>query len=219
MDAEEEGQELMPQRDLPGRPIWPWVVGGLAAAGALVGGLLWARKARADDSTTDSQSGGSSGGSSSGGKSSSNKKGESTANDDCERCKGKPSDISNNSEGYDTALFPNTDAVRTILEQLGYDVPSSGSLNKSSGVKAFQRDYNTVVRAFDKGYIEELRGAGVQSGVISTPKALDLFRGTLAIDGVPGRNTLRALAIIIHNIDRGNGIPWQQLVQRAGTYK
>jgi len=85
---------------------------------------------------------------------------------------GHPPNVSADPLGYNTALFPDHRAVRKALRSIGYDAPDENKLAPSGAVMNFQVDYNTASQ-------ESFQDA----------------RGTLVLDGIPGKYTLRALEL------------------------
>lgn len=73
--------------------------------------------------------------------------------------------------GYNTALWPNSYAVRKQLRELGYMVPLGNSpLVNDTKVRSFQKDYNLL----NGHYSQEVPGR-------------------LTVDGVAGKHTLNAM--------------------------
>lgn len=95
-----------------------------------------------------------------------------------------PPNLSGNSQGYNTELWPDPKSVRQALANLGYtiqvnDEPVGSEQTKNPGALAFQRDYNKAVEdGMEMQY-------GSQAG-----KAL---LGKLEEDGWAGPNMLNAL--------------------------
>ena len=104
------------------------------------------------------------------------------------RLAGKPPNISGDAAGYNTDFFPSPLPVRLALNRLGYSVPLSDNTLVPNGrenpeVRRFQTHWNRLVGRL---------GAGERLG---SPNALKHVRGSLSVDGIPGRNTLNALEI------------------------
>lgn len=96
---------------------------------------------------------------------------------------GNPPNVSGDSAGYNTGLYPTAKAVRKGLVFLGelgtgyVDVTPSPSVLKAA-VKSFQGNYNSA-----------------------SIEGLWEVSGWLTEDGVPGINTLRALEIAVSGLD------------------
>lgn len=90
-----------------------------------------------------------------------------------------PPNVSGDPAGYNTALFPDSKAVRGALKFLGYPVNDTLTTPPpASQVKRFQGHYN-------------------QSSIMEQYDAT----GWLAEDGVPGKMTLRGLELAISGTD------------------
>lgn len=149
-------------------------------------------------------------GSSSNGGGSTNGGGESSR--DRMRLLGKPPNISKDPAGYNTALFPNPTPVRVVLTRVGYSVPWDGGSLVPDGkanpeVTKFQNDWNRVIEGIDLGRVK------LPTAVAESAK-LAYFRGRLAADGIPGKNTLNALEIAMVN-QESNKVKWYDLVKQA----
>ena len=153
-----------------------------------------------DDLPTDDSSGG---------------KSDSGTNPDGSRTRatGNPPNMSKDPKGYNTELFPGPEPVRLALLAVGgYKVDFSdqqlgGDDDSHPEVERFQADYNKVIRGIDKGRVK-LPTDGKE------PKKLDYLRGILVVDGIPGKNTLKALEIVFVNYSQ-NGLHWRTVVKDA----
>lgn len=104
-----------------------------------------------------------------------------------------PPDVSRNPDGYNTALWPDEDAVGRALVYLGYQ-----GVNGRGLLRSFQSEWNRVVQhvAADPSF-----------------KGIDWARvpvGNLVADGNIGPRSLNALEIAVMNQD--NGVSWRGLV-------
>lgn len=86
-------------------------------------------------------------------------------------------------------MFPDEMSVASAFVDLGY--PGS----KKDSVKQFQRDWNKVVASLADSSDAKQQG----------------LTGTLAIDGIPGKFTLRAVEIATKNV-----FDWQTTLAYAG---
>lgn len=98
----------------------------------------------------------------------------------------KPPNISGDPQGYNTQMFPDSQAVRSIFEQMRYvdDLPPESPPSKQT-VRNFQQHWNALTNAVAAGKLSQYKGLN----------QFDNLRGTLSVDGIPGPNTLRALEI------------------------
>lgn len=94
-----------------------------------------------------------------------------------------PPNLSGDSEGYNTGMFPNQRSVRTPMRSsLGYPIEiNDNDLVDEPMVEAFQRHYNWV----SLNPNESIGGPFTASDLGTT--------GTLLVDGIAGKYTLRAL--------------------------
>ena len=110
---------------------------------------------------------------------------------------GNPPNMSGNPEGYNTKLFPSPLAVRIAMKALGYSVeiegePLMGYAETHGEVQRFQNDWNTVIKAIDRGKVKLPKD-------VPEYKYLAMYRGLLTVDDVPGKYTLRAIEIAARN--------------------
>ena len=49
---------------------------------------------------------------------------------------------------------------------------------------------------------------------VKEPKKLDYLRGILVVDGIPGKNTLKALEVVFVNYSQ-NSLHWRTVVKEA----
>ncbi|MCA9686020.1 MAG: hypothetical protein KC457_27860 [Myxococcales bacterium] len=110
---------------------------------------------------------------------------------------GNPPNMSGNPEGYNTKLFPSPLAVRIAMKALGYSVeiegePLVGFAETHGEVQHFQEDWNTVIKAIDRGKVKLSKN-------VPEYKYLAMYRGLLTVDDVPGKYTLRAVEIAARN--------------------
>ena len=110
---------------------------------------------------------------------------------------GNPPNMSGNPEGYNTKLFPSPLAVRIAMKALGYSVeiegePLVGYAETHGEVQRFQNDWNTVIKAIDRGKVKLPKD-------VPEYKYLAMYRGLLTVDDVPGKYTLRAIEIAARN--------------------
>ncbi|OGS00933.1 MAG: hypothetical protein A2V88_00825 [Elusimicrobia bacterium RBG_16_66_12] len=98
-------------------------------------------------------------------------------------------------------MFGSVAAVNGYLMGMPYGGISDPSKPApASVIKAFQRDFNVV-------------SAAMFGGKIAPSESL---RGTLAEDGIPGANTLRALELAVKAVLSGpNKGPWSYTVSKA----
>ncbi len=85
---------------------------------------------------------------------------------------------SGNPAGYNTSLYPNSEAVRVVFDSLGYKMQWVNQPPPAGAVLAFQKDYNEAV----------------ELGLLGATGSLDE-------DAVPGKNTLNAAEIIAYGYD------------------
>lgn len=155
-----------------------------------------------DMPTNDSKDGG--GGSKDGG----GRSGGSTTTRD--RAIGNPPNFSGDPAGYNTELFPGPTPIRVALNTLGYNIAYTGGELAPNGtpnseVQRFQSDYNKVVRGIDVGKVKLPTS-------VPQPKRLKVLRGLLVVDGIPGKNSLKALEIALGN-QVYNKLTWRTLVK------
>jgi hypothetical protein len=208
---------------------WPWIAGGVVLG--LVGLAVFLGgedEAKADSSTpaggdgsggttpsgggdtAPSGGGGSSSGGSGSGGSSSGSSSSSTS---------PPPNISGDSSGYNTTLFPSPTEVRVVMKTLGYDVAQGASPLVSSSnptnaqVSQFQDAFNRVTAAIASG---KLKGAGSLPFPLDkkVPNQWSNLKGRLSTDGVPGKYTLRAMEIA-YKFQNENMFLWSKLVAKA----
>lgn len=112
-----------------------------------------------------------------------------------------PPNVSGDPKGFNTAMLGTPAKVRSAYETLGYSTPNASNLGPST--RSFQADYNAVSKAFAAGTLT----------LPNAPAVAELVRGTLAVDGDPGTNTLRALEIAL--LIKQSGALWYPLVTQA----
>lgn len=204
---------------------WPWIVGGVAAGflglAVFMGGE---DEAKADSSTPAGGDGSgetvpSGGGNttptipSGGGGDDSSTGGSSSSSTS------PPPNISGDSSGYNTKLFPSPTEVRVIMKTLGYDVaqgsaPLVSSSNPTNAhVSQFQDAFNRVTAAVASG---KIKGAGLLPFPLDNkvPNQWSNLKGRLSVDGVPGKYTLRAMEIA-YKFQNENMFLWSKLVAKA----
>ncbi len=122
---------------------------------------------------------------------------------------GTPPNLSGDEEGYNTKLFSDPMAVRSVMVELGYyveiiDAPLVGN----AAVLDFQRDWNHVIRGIDDGEV---------TLPLDTPQPtwFEQLRGRLDVDGTAGTNTLNALEIASVSLAQ-NPPSWAELVSLTG---
>ena len=125
---------------------------------------------------------------------------------------GNPPNMSGNPEGYNTKLFPSPLAVRIAMKALGYSVeiegePLMGYAETHGEVQRFQNDWNTVIKAIDRGKVKLPKD-------VPEYKYLAMYRGLLTVDDVPGKYTLRAIEIAARN-KLINGVGFSALRKQA----
>ena len=125
---------------------------------------------------------------------------------------GNPPNMTGNPEGYNTKLFPSPLAVRIAMKALGYSVeiegePLMGYAETHGEVQRFQNDWNTVIKAIDRGKVKLPKD-------VPEYKYLAMYRGLLTVDDVPGKYTLRAIEIAARN-KLINGVGFSALRKQA----
>lgn len=114
------------------------------------------------------------------------------------RMDGRPPNLSGDSEGYNTDLFPNHASVREVFFDLGYptDMGLEGQV-EDEVTQAFQEHWNLTL-------------AAIMSGKIPAPN--ENFRGALDPDSVPGERTLSAAEVVKMAVESGDIPGWQALL-------
>lgn len=115
-----------------------------------------------------------------------------------------PPNLSGDSAGYNTIMFPNARAVREVLSWLGYSITvNDKSVVQNSAAKEFQRDYNIAA----------------ENGIFSA-------QGKVLADGTMGKYSLRALSIVATDGTESPGVTvldinvpdgWQLTMMGKGT--
>ena len=128
------------------------------------------------------------------------------------RAQGRPPNISGDPAGYNTTQFPGPGPIRLAMLSQGYKVsandrPLNPDDESNPHVMKLQSDWNKVIRGLDSGRVKLPKGA-------SQPKLFKHFKGILKVDGIPGKNTLNALEIILTNYTK-NALFWNKLRSQA----
>lgn len=207
---------------------WPWIVGGIAAGfvglAVFMGGEDEAKAdsstpAGGDSSGETTPSGGGNTTPSGGGGDGSNSGGSGSGSGSSSSSTSPPPNISGDSSGYNTKLFPSPTEVRVIMKTLGYDVaqgsaPLVSSSNPTNAhVSQFQDAFNRVTAAVASG---KIKGAGLLPFPLDNkvPNQWSNLKGRLSVDGVPGKYTLRAMEIA-YKFQNENMFLWSKLVAKA----
>lgn len=123
------------------------------------------------------------------------------------RATGNPPNLSGNTAGYDTTMFPDPRSVRAWLREFGYDVADNNDgLKGLKAVSKFQANWNAAVKAIGELRPDEI--ATMLGGVSFDVGKLDAIRGLLTVDDVPGPNTLNAMTVLSAN-KKYNNINWK----------
>ena len=128
------------------------------------------------------------------------------------RAIGRPPNITGDSAGYNTTLWPGPGPVRLAMLAQGYKMSATDDPIADEGkghpqVRRLQGDWNKVIRGIDKGKVKLPK-------TVDQPSLLKHFRGVLVVDGLPGKNTLNGLEVLFTNYVK-NAVFWKQLVEQA----
>ena len=128
------------------------------------------------------------------------------------RATGRPPNISGDSAGYNTTLWPRPGPIRLAMITQGYKVeanekPLAPDDTPNAQVSQLQIDWNKVIRGLDSGKVKLPKG-------VSQPQLFKHFRGLLTVDGIPGKNTLNALEVILTNYTK-NALYWKKLKEQT----
>lgn len=114
---------------------------------------------------------------------------------------GNPANLSGNSKGYNTKMFPNFSSVNAFLNKIGVSAPSGEKSPNGAVMKKFQRQYNAISH-------------DIANGVLTAPVNI---RGTLQVDGKWGPNSANALeAAVVTHANQLLGFSWAAEAKKRG---